>query len=126
MRNNKIVTAMVCATASMLAGLALAPSAMAAGTTITLQGADGASLAGHTFDVYRIGTYTDQILDGTRISSLGVRGDTASNAWAADANPNPTRRCRRTEGNQPARPNEPQTSPSPTNHRHPTGDGRTA
>lgn len=55
------------------------------GATITLQGADGASLAGHTFDVYRIGTYTDQILNGTRISSLGVRGDTASNAWAADA-----------------------------------------
>lgn len=80
-----IVTAMACATASMLAGLALAPSAMAADTTITLQGADGASLAGHTFDVYRIGTYTDQILDGARISSLGVRGDTASNAWAADA-----------------------------------------
>lgn len=85
MRNNKIVTAMACATASMLAGLALAPSAMAAGTTITLQGADGASLAGHTFNVYQIGTYTDQILNGTRISSLGVRGDTASNAWAADA-----------------------------------------
>lgn len=80
-----IVTAMACATASMLAGLALAPSAMAAGTTITLQGADGASLAGHTFNVYQIGTYTDQILNGTRISSLGVRGDTASNAWAADA-----------------------------------------
>lgn len=35
--------------------------------------------------MYRIGTYTDQILNGTRISSLGVRGDTASNAWAADA-----------------------------------------
>ena len=52
MRNNRIVTAMACATASMLAGLALAPSAMAAGTTITLQGADGASLAGHTFNVY--------------------------------------------------------------------------
>lgn len=80
-----IVTAMACATASMLAGLALAPSAMAAGATITLQGADGASLAGHTFNVYRIGTYTDQILNGTQISSLGVRGDTASNAWAADA-----------------------------------------
>ena len=80
-----IVTAMACATASMLAGLALAPSAMAADTTITLQGADGASLAGHTFNVYRIGTYTDQILNGTQISSLGVRGTTASNAWAADA-----------------------------------------
>ena len=78
--------------AAMMPAAALAapaPDAAAAsttaGTTITLQGADGASLAGHTFDVYRIGTYTDQILNGTRISSLGVRGDTASNAWAADA-----------------------------------------
>ena len=62
-----------------------AAASTTAGTTITLQGADGASLAGHTFNVYRIGTYTDQILNGTRISSLGVRGDTASNAWAADA-----------------------------------------
>lgn len=80
-----IVTAMACATASMLAGLTLAPSAMAAGATITLNGADGNSLAGHTFNVYQIGTYTDQILNGTQISSLGVRGTTASNAWAADA-----------------------------------------
>ena len=62
-----------------------AAASTTAGATLTLQGADGASLAGHTFDVYRIGTYTDQILNGTRISSLGVRGDTASNAWAADA-----------------------------------------
>lgn len=38
-----------------------AAASTTAGTTITLQGADGASLAGHTFDVYRIGTYTDQI-----------------------------------------------------------------
>lgn len=52
-----------------------AAASTTAGTTITLQGANGASLAGHTFDVYRIGTYTDQILNGTRISSLGVRGD---------------------------------------------------
>lgn len=67
-----IVTAMACATASMLAGLALAPSAMAAGATITLNGADGNSLAGHTFNVYQIGTYTDQILNGTQISSLDM------------------------------------------------------
>lgn len=80
-----IVTAMVCATASMLAGLALAPSAMAAGTTITLQGADGASLAGHTFNVYQIGTYTGVVLKGDRISSLGIQGTTESNAWADDA-----------------------------------------
>lgn len=80
-----IVTAMACATASMLAGLALGPSAMAADTTITLQGADGASLAGHTFNVYQIGTYTGVVLKGNQISSLGVRGTAASNAWAADA-----------------------------------------
>ena len=80
-----IVTAMACATASMLAGLALAPSAMAAGTTITLQGADGASLAGHTFDVYQIGTYTGVVLKGNQISSLGIQGTTESNAWADDA-----------------------------------------
>lgn len=79
-----IVTAMVCATASMLAGLALAPSAMAADTTITLQGADG-GLAGHTFNVYQIGTYTGVVLKGNQISSLGIQGTTESNAWADDA-----------------------------------------
>ena len=80
-----IVTAMACATASMLAGLALAPSAMAAGATITLNGADGNSLAGHTFNVYQIGTYTGVVLKGNQISSLGIQGTTESNAWADDA-----------------------------------------
>lgn len=80
-----IVTAMACATASMLAGLALAPSAMAVGTTITLNGADGNSLAGHTFNVYQIGTYTGVVLKGNQISSLGIQGTTESNAWADDA-----------------------------------------
>lgn len=80
-----IVTAMACATASMLAGLALGPPAMAADTTITLQGADGASLAGHTFNVYQIGTYTGVVLKGNQISSLGIQGTTESNAWADDA-----------------------------------------
>ena len=80
-----IVTAMACATASMLAGLALGPSAMAADTTITLQGADGASLAGHTFNVYQIGPYTGVVLKGNQISSLGIQGTTESNAWADDA-----------------------------------------
>ncbi len=80
-----IVTTMACATASMLAGLALGPSAMAADTTITLQGADGASLAGHTFNVYQIGTYTGVVLKGNQISSLGIQGTTESNAWADDA-----------------------------------------
>lgn len=79
-----------------------AAASTTAGATITLQGADGASLAGHTFDVYRIGTYTDQILNGTQISGLGVRGVTASNAWAADPNPqsDPTMPS---DGGEPAR-----------------------
>lgn len=96
-RRNRFVAialgvALAAGPAAMLPAAALAAPATdaaaastTAGATITLQGADGASLAGHTFNVYRIGTYTDQILNGTQISSLGVRGDTASNAWAADA-----------------------------------------
>lgn len=91
-RRNRFVAialgvALAAGPAAMLPAAALAAPATdaaaastTAGTTITLQGADGASLAGHTFNVYRIGTYTDQILNGTQISSLGVRGDTASNA----------------------------------------------
>lgn len=41
-----------------------AAASTTAGATITLQGADGASLAGHTFDVYRF-----------RIAFLDARGD---------------------------------------------------
>lgn len=84
-RNTRMAAGITAAAAAMLAGLALSPAAMATGATITLNGADGNSLAGHTFNVYQIGTYTDQILNGTQISSLGVRGTAASNAWAADA-----------------------------------------
>lgn len=62
-----------------------AAASTTAGVTITLQGADGASLAGHTFNVYQIGTYTGVVLKGDRISSLGIQGTTESNAWADDA-----------------------------------------
>lgn len=62
-----------------------AAASTTAGTTITLQGADGASLAGHTFNVYQIGTYTGVVLKGNQISSLGIQGTTESNAWADDA-----------------------------------------
>lgn len=55
------------------------------GATITLNGADGNSLAGHTFNVYQIGTYTGVVLKGNQISSLGIQGTTESNAWADDA-----------------------------------------
>lgn len=62
-----------------------AAASTTADTTITLQGADGASLAGHTFNVYQIGTYTGVVLKGNQISSLGIQGTTESNAWADDA-----------------------------------------
>ena len=78
--------------AAMLPAAALAAPATdaaaastTAGATITLQGADGASLAGHTFNVYQIGTYTGVVLKGNQISSLGIQGTTESNAWADDA-----------------------------------------
>lgn len=61
-RNTRMAAGITAAAAAMLAGLALSPAAMAAGATITLNGADGNSLAGHTFNVYQIGTYTDQIV----------------------------------------------------------------
>lgn len=55
------------------------------GCDLTLNGADGNSLAGHTFNVYQIGTYTGVVLKGNQISSLGIQGTTESNAWADDA-----------------------------------------
>ena len=83
-RRNRFVAialgvALAAGPAAMLPAAALAAPATdaaaastTAGATITLQGADGASLAGHTFNVYRIGTYTDQILNGTQISVIGA------------------------------------------------------
>ncbi|KFI91253.1 Cna protein B-type domain protein [Bifidobacterium saguini DSM 23967] len=82
----KRLMATACMAAMMLTGIGVVSgSAYAASETITLQGADGASLAGHTFNVYQIGSYTGVELDGSTISGLGVTGSDASNAWAADA-----------------------------------------
>ena len=84
--NGKKSLAAACAAAALLSGLAFSGTAMAAGqATITLNAAQGSSLAGHTFEVYRIGGYYDVVTDGGKVSSFGVRGDTTSNAWAKDA-----------------------------------------
>lgn len=83
-QSHRTPMALLAASAMLVAGLAATP-AYAAGETITLQGADGASLAGHTFNVYEIGRYTDIQLNGTTISGLAVTGSEASNKWAADA-----------------------------------------
>lgn len=84
--NGKKSLAAACAAAALLSGLAFSGTAMAAGqATITLNAAQGSSLAGHTFEVYRIGGYYDVVTDGGKVKSFGVRGDTTSNAWAKDA-----------------------------------------
>lgn len=84
--NGKKSLAAACAAAALLSGLAFSGTAMAAGqATITLNAAQGSSLAGHTFEVYRIGGYYDVVTSGGKVSSFGVRGDTTSNAWAKDA-----------------------------------------
>lgn len=171
MRNDKIVTAMACVAASMLAGLTLAPSAMAAGgwgidggnildkygnktivvtyrTTVDKASiTDPADNTVHSYGTFTDGihftTITDQDKVDIRAYGFTVKKAPSGNvntlpdgAWFQiqrngkwmkfDPNPNPTGRCRRTEGNRPARPNEPQTSPSPPSDRHPAGDGRTA
>ena len=84
--NSKKSLAAACAAAALLSGLAFSGTAMAAGqATITLNAAQGSSLAGHTFEVYRIGGYYDVVADNGKVKSFGVRGDTTSNAWAKDA-----------------------------------------
>lgn len=85
MKGKKSLAA-TCAAAALLSGLAFSGTAMAAGqATITLNAAQGSSLAGHTFEVYRIGGYYDVVTDNGKVKSFGVRGDTTSNAWAKDA-----------------------------------------
>ena len=85
MKGKKSLAA-ACAAAALLSGLAFSGTAMAAGqATLTLNAAQGSSLAGHTFEVYRIGGYYDVVTSGGKVSSFGVRGDTTSNAWAKDA-----------------------------------------
>lgn len=54
-------------------------------TTITLEAAQGQTLAGHTFDAYRIGDYHDVVVRDDAVVSFGVRGTDETNAWASDA-----------------------------------------
>lgn len=53
--------------------------------TITLEAAQGQTLAGHTFDAYRIGDYHDVVVRDDAVVSFGVRGTDETNAWASDA-----------------------------------------
>ena len=89
--------AAACAAAATLMGCGFATTAMAApatvndataNTAITLNAAEGNSLAGHTFTFYRLGSYGDIIGNGDRdVSSLTVlKIDDATDQWIAAAN----------------------------------------
>lgn len=89
--------AAMCAAAASLSTFGLAGSAMAVETpttadtgtaSITMNAAQGNTLAGHTFDFYRLGSYGDITAKGdTDVKSLTVNKiDDASDKWIAAAN----------------------------------------
>lgn len=90
--------AAMCAAAASLSTLGLAGTAMAVETpttgdtataSITLNAAEGNTLAGHTFTFYRLGSYGDITAGttGTDVKSLTVNKiDDASDKWIAAAN----------------------------------------
>lgn len=95
--NLKRLAAMCAATASLstlgLAGTAMAVETPTTGDTatasITLNAAEGNTLAGHTFTFYRLGSYGDITAGttGTDVKSLTVNKiDDASDKWIAAAN----------------------------------------
>lgn len=94
--NVKRLAAMCAATASLstlgLAGTAMAVETPTTGDTatasITLNAAEGNTLAGHTFTFYRLGSYGDITANGdTDVRSLTVsKIDDASDKWIAAAN----------------------------------------
>lgn len=84
--NNKLVICSAAMAATLMVSGLAAGQALATGRAdITLNAAEGSTLVGHTFDVYRIGGYYDVVVSDDTVASFGVRGDDASNAWAADA-----------------------------------------
>lgn len=89
--------AAMCAAAASLSTFGLAGSAMAVETpttadtgtaSITLNAAQGNTLAGHTFTFYRLGSYGDITANGDKdVKSLTVNKlDDASDKWIAAAN----------------------------------------
>lgn len=87
--------AAMCAAAASLSTLGLAGTAMAVETpttadtataSITLNAAQGNTLAGHTFDFYRLGSYGDITANGdTDVKSLTVsKIDDASDKWIGE------------------------------------------
>lgn len=89
--------AAMCAAAASLSTLGLAGTAMAVETpttadtataSITLNAAQGNTLAGHTFTFYRLGSYGDITANGDKdVKSLTVNKiDDASDKWIAAAN----------------------------------------
>lgn len=81
--NGKALAA-AAATAAALAALSV-PSAFAADASITLNAAQGQTLAGHTFTFYKLGDYADTVVADGVVQSYQLRGSDESNAWAQSA-----------------------------------------
>lgn len=83
MKSQKAILATMIAAATLLAPVS---SAFAAGNTgLTIKAAEGTTLAGHTYNVYQLGTFNDVQTENGKVSSFGVSGTTESNAWAQAA-----------------------------------------
>lgn len=77
--------AVIAATAALAGGLNAANAATPA--TITLNAAQGETLAGHTFDVYRLGSYADPTDpdNNGKVNTVNVTGDDTTNPWITAA-----------------------------------------
>lgn len=85
-QNMKRAAALSLAAATLLTGLSLAPTAMAADGNLTINAGAGTTLAGHTFNIYKLATYPDVVLDGNTIKSVSAKSvDTATNTWIKTA-----------------------------------------
>ncbi|MBT1160933.1 SpaA isopeptide-forming pilin-related protein [Bifidobacterium sp. SO1] len=80
--NMKRAAALSLAAATLLTGLSLAPTAMAADGNLTLNAGAGSTLAGHTFNIYKLATYPDVVLDGNTVKSVSAKSvDAATDSW---------------------------------------------
>lgn len=86
-RISRYVTAVICLMVMLIGGAVTAPSAMAANGSLTIASGDGDSLAGHTFNVYLLATYTDVVVkDASTIQSVSAKPSSdATSAWISTA-----------------------------------------
>ncbi|QTB90707.1 isopeptide-forming domain-containing fimbrial protein [Bifidobacterium saguini] len=83
--NIRRAAALSLAAATLVAGLATAPAAMAADGNLTITAGAGGSLAGHSFDIYQLATYPDVQLDGDEVKNVSAKPTGESDAWIKTA-----------------------------------------